>query len=985
MEDSRPSLQSMLDTLQAALIAPTRSAAQLPSPSDLSFERTLSRSLARNLDTEATKILSIAQSLLNWTTASTDARIELDSDLIKDGEYSQLTLSVEQLLEHADEQVEKHLGLGKHKKSTGPGAVGAKSFEEMEERNKLKQKVERLPARLLHDSTLPKPQLLFTPRTKVLPPTTNDDEEEEEENGEVPLWKPILETKLNPLNPDSAEGWLQTELYEPTSRFSSITNTNPPSYSRYVHPYKLELENVEPPMILLEVPSDSPRSIPADSFEKTPFSWVGTEEALEEMVNEIREVGKEGFKELAIDLEHHDFRSWSGFTCLIQLSTRKKDYVIDTIDPKVRDSLEVLNEFFTDPTWIKVLHGANSDIVWLQRDFGLYIVGLFDTYHATHVLGHAQHSLASLLDMYTNFEPDKRYQLADWRIRPLPKEMLHYARSDTHYLLTIYDHLRIALSKKHSSPSSSSSSSSPSDQVSPLSEVFNRSIQVSSTVFSLAPYDDETGHFDSGFLIPLSKSGQLKAYSTALSIPTLPIKTGWGPREIRFELLRSVMKWREFVARKEDESTRYVVGVQGVLQLVEQYKRVLNGGNVELIRVLGGVRGGVSEVVRRRKDELVEVVRKTVEKYEGGNRGTGDEMELDGDAGTSQEGLLRLMNGLPSFEPVVKPVKGLWDEDATEGLRLPVASTSNSSFFGGNSTKNVISSPSSNSLKAPTSSFFGTSSTQGGKGKGKGTNNGKGKEVVRVSEDERLAAVKKVHDSLVLGGGLAKSLQPHSLPTADTPSATTAAPPSASTPQGSDPSLPVALPVPDASFVAFDSPSSTSKALGSTSHAQSAPKPKDTDVIVVSSLKDKPSRSSQAQAKKRRRAGTEVEASTTSAIPIASGSTTTAGTAAEGAVSPPPQPPQAKKQKKKKSTTSNEPVEPIVPHDYTGSTSILDAGPAILTGLERRDADKKQKKKDKIAQGGKTKGFKVDTSEFKRPMRVDNAPKKANKSQSFLS
>jgi exosome complex exonuclease RRP6 len=35
---------------------------------------------------------------------------------------------------------------------------------------------------------------------------------------------------------------------------------------------------------------------------------------------------------------------------------------------------------------LQVFHGAQSDIIWLQRDFGLYIVGLFDTYHATHVL-----------------------------------------------------------------------------------------------------------------------------------------------------------------------------------------------------------------------------------------------------------------------------------------------------------------------------------------------------------------------------------------------------------------------------------------------------------------------------------------------------------------------------------------------------------------------------------------------------------------------
>jgi len=32
-------------------------------------------------------------------------------------------------------------------------------------------------------------------------------------------------------------------------------------------------------------------------------------------------------------------------------------------------------------------------------------------------------------------------QLADWRVRPLSPEMLHYARCDTHYLLYCYDRL----------------------------------------------------------------------------------------------------------------------------------------------------------------------------------------------------------------------------------------------------------------------------------------------------------------------------------------------------------------------------------------------------------------------------------------------------------------------------------------------------------------------------------------------------------------
>jgi len=32
--------------------------------------------------------------------------------------------------------------------------------------------------------------------------------------------------------------------------------------------------------------------------------------------------------------------------------------------------------------------------------------------------------------------------MADWRIRPIPAEMLKYAREDTHYLLFIYDKMR---------------------------------------------------------------------------------------------------------------------------------------------------------------------------------------------------------------------------------------------------------------------------------------------------------------------------------------------------------------------------------------------------------------------------------------------------------------------------------------------------------------------------------------------------------------
>lgn len=57
------------------------------------------------------------------------------------------------------------------------------------------------------------------------------------------------------------------------------------------------------------------------------------------------------------------------------------------------------------------------DMMWLQRDLGLYVVGLFDTFHAAKALGYQKRSLAALLAKFANFNADKKYQMADWRIR----------------------------------------------------------------------------------------------------------------------------------------------------------------------------------------------------------------------------------------------------------------------------------------------------------------------------------------------------------------------------------------------------------------------------------------------------------------------------------------------------------------------------------------------------------------------------------------
>jgi len=50
--------------------------------------------------------------------------------------------------------------------------------------------------------------------------------------------------------------------------------------------------------------------------------------------------------------QHHSYRTFLGLTCLMQISTREQDYIIDTLE--LRGELYLLNEVFTDPAIVKV-------------------------------------------------------------------------------------------------------------------------------------------------------------------------------------------------------------------------------------------------------------------------------------------------------------------------------------------------------------------------------------------------------------------------------------------------------------------------------------------------------------------------------------------------------------------------------------------------------------------------------------------------------
>lgn len=110
-----------------------------------------------------------------------------------------------------------------------------------------------------------------------------------------------------------------------------------------LHPYQYEIKHITYPISMFQTLPP----IPPKSFDETPFSWVSTPSEFAVMLDKLRSA-----KEIAVDLEHHSYRSWSGFLCLMQISTRVEDFVVDTL--LLRDELQELNEVFTNPAIVKV-------------------------------------------------------------------------------------------------------------------------------------------------------------------------------------------------------------------------------------------------------------------------------------------------------------------------------------------------------------------------------------------------------------------------------------------------------------------------------------------------------------------------------------------------------------------------------------------------------------------------------------------------------
>ncbi|KAF6250785.1 hypothetical protein COO60DRAFT_1705427 [Scenedesmus sp. NREL 46B-D3] len=333
------------------------------------------------------------------------------------------------------------------------------------------------------------------------------------------------------------------------------------------HPYAAELASLHYQPWQLQSPQQP--LVPAADFDA----------ALAAMVAQLQ-----GQRQIALDVEHHSYRSFQGFACLLQVSSRAADWVVDCL--ALRSQLgPALAPLLADPAVEKVLHGADSDVLWLQRDFGLYLVNMFDSGQAARVLCYPSASLAHLLERHCGFKPDKRYQLADWRLRPLPADMLHYARADTHFLLAAADALRCELGAAAGRVPQGLAVDVPPHSGAgqdALGVVLERSRLISAATYQ-KPLLSETSYLDA-------------AARWGLSLPPANLA-----------VFGALFAWRDSTARALDESVQYVMPKAALLEL----SRAAPQGAAEVRRLLGsgsGLAGG-SGLLLERAEEVAGAVR----------------------------------------------------------------------------------------------------------------------------------------------------------------------------------------------------------------------------------------------------------------------------------------------------------------------------------------------------------------------------------------
>lgn len=145
---------------------------------------------------------------------------------------------------------------------------------------------------------------------------------------------------------------------------------------------------------------------------------------------------------IAFDTEFIRETTYYPNLALLQLATDREVFLLDPV-ALGKDAIAPLKAVLTDPKILKVLHSAQADQECLWVDYKFLAAPIFDTSIAASLLGMGdQIGLGKLLEQTVHVTIEKGHSRTNWLARPLPAELLHYAREDVAHLVAAYHKLK---------------------------------------------------------------------------------------------------------------------------------------------------------------------------------------------------------------------------------------------------------------------------------------------------------------------------------------------------------------------------------------------------------------------------------------------------------------------------------------------------------------------------------------------------------------
>ena len=151
---------------------------------------------------------------------------------------------------------------------------------------------------------------------------------------------------------------------------------------------------------------------------------------------------------VAFDTEADSFYHYFDKTCLVQVATRERNWLVDPLALGGPANLAPLGPVFASPRVRVLFHAAEYDLFILKRDCGFSFTNLFDTMVSAQLLGYPAVGLAALIEHHFGVRLPKDEQRSDWSRRPLRDKQLQDAVSDVLYLIRLAEAIEKELEEK---------------------------------------------------------------------------------------------------------------------------------------------------------------------------------------------------------------------------------------------------------------------------------------------------------------------------------------------------------------------------------------------------------------------------------------------------------------------------------------------------------------------------------------------------------